>query len=42
MTLESWIVITDDEVWYRERGQFPDGSFAFVVPGEGHYEFRRR
>ena len=42
MTLESWIVITDDEVWYRERGQFPDGRFAFVVPGEGHYEFRRR
>jgi len=42
MTLESWIVITADEVWYRERGQFPDGSFAFVVPGEGHYLFRRR
>jgi len=42
MSLESWIVITADQIWYRERGQFPDGAFAFVVPGQSHYIFRRQ
>jgi len=41
MTLEAWVVIADGEVWYRERGQLPDGSFAFVVPGSGLYRFQQ-
>ena len=35
MTLESWIVITADEVWYRERGQFPGRQFCLCRTWRG-------
>lgn len=42
MALESWVVITGDALWYRERGEYANGDTAFEVPGTGHYVFQRR